>query len=77
MCCPCQLLGTIFAVFVDVCIERKEYFGGEAGVYCLPSGDHRDEGVGKVKLVYVGESLGMDGNSIRSVCPVHLMDRHG
>ena len=65
MCCPCQLLENIFTVFVDVCLEKKEgILGEEAGVYCLLSGNHWDEGVETVKLVYVGESLrmgGMDG----------------
>ena len=51
--------------------------GGEAGVYCLPSGSHRGEGVGKVKLVYVGELLKMGGDSFKSVCHVHLVDRYG
>ena len=33
LCCPCQLLGAIFTVFVDVCLEKKEgILGGEAGV---------------------------------------------
>ena len=78
MCCLYQLLGTIFTVFADVSLERKEgILGGEAGVYCLPSGSHLDEGVGKVKLVYIGESLRMGDDSIKSDCPVDLVDRHG
>ena len=78
MCYPCQLLGTVFTVFVDVRLERKEgILRGEAGVYCLPSGSSRDEGVGKVKLVYIGESLRMGDDSIKSVCPVDFVDRHG
>ena len=78
MCCPCQVFGAIFTVFVDVCLEKKEgILGGEAGVYCLPSGSHRGEGVGKVKLVYVGELLRMGGDSFKSVCHVHLVDRYG
>ena len=77
MCCPCQLLGAIFTVFVDVCLEKKEgILGGEAGVHCLPSGSYRGEGVEKVKLVCVGESLRMGGDSIKSVFPVHLVDRY-
>ena len=60
-------------VFVDVCLEKKEdILGGEAGVSCLPSGSHWGEGVGMVKLVYVGELLRMGCHSNRSVCPVHL-----
>ena len=78
MCCPCQLLGAIFTVLVDVCLEKKEgILGGEAGVPCLPSGSHRGEGVEKVKLVCVGKLLRMGGNSIKSVFPVHLVDRYG
>ena len=78
LCCPCQFLGTISTVFVDVCFEKKEgILGGEADIYFLPSGSNRAEGVGTVKLVYVGESLRMGGDSIKSVCPVHLMDRYG
>ena len=78
MCCPCQLLGTVFTVFVDVCLERKEgILGGEAGVYRLPSGGNRDEDVKKVKLVYIGELLRMGDDSLKSVCPVDLVDRHG
>ena len=78
MCCPCQLLGAIFTIFVDVCLEKKEgILGGEAGVNCLPSGSHRREDVEKVKLVSVGKSLRMGGNSIKSVFPVHLVDRYG
>ena len=30
-----------------------------------------------VKLVYVGKSLGKGGDSIKSVCPVHLVERYG
>ena len=30
-----------------------------------------------MKLVYVGESFKMGGNCIKSVCPVHLVDRYG
>ena len=60
-------------------MPRKE--GGDtwwrSRVYCLPSGNHRDEGVGKVKLGYVGESLRMGGDSIKSVYRVHLEDRYG
>ena len=64
MCCPYQLIGTVFTVFVDVRLERKEgILGGEAGVYCMPSGRNQDEGVGKVKLVYIGESLRMGDDS--------------
>ena len=78
MCCFCQLLGTVFTVFVDVRLERKVgILGGEAGVSCMPSGSNRDEGVGKVKLVYIGKSLRMGEDSIKSVCSVHLVDRHG
>ena len=78
MCCPCQLFQTVFTVFVDVRLGRKEgILGGQAGVYCLPSGNNRDEGVGKVKLVYIGESLRMGDDSIKSDCPVDLVDRHG
>ena len=78
MCCPCQLPGDIFTVFVDVCLEKKEgILGGEAGVHCLPSGSHRGEGVEKVKLVCVGKSLRMGGNSIKTVFPVRLVDRYG
>ena len=63
---------------VDVCLEKKEgILGGEAGVPCLPSGSHRGEGVEKVKLVCVGKLLRMGGNSIKSVFPVHLVDRYG
>ena len=51
--------------------------GGEAGLHCLPSGSHRGEGVEKVKLVCVGESLRMGGDSIKSAFPVHLVDRYG
>ena len=30
-------------VSVDVCLERKRgIYGGEAGVYCLPSGSNQD-----------------------------------
>ena len=77
MCCPCQLSGAIFTVFVDVCLEKEGILGGEAGVHCLPSGSHRGEGVEKVKLVCVGKSLRMGGNSIKSVFPVRLVDRYG
>ena len=57
------LLGAIFTVFVDVCLERKErILGGEAGVQCQPSGSNWGEGVGTVKLVYVGELLGIGGD---------------
>ena len=64
--------------FVDVCLERKEgILGGEAGVYSLPSGGNRDEDVKKVKLVYIGELLRMGDDSLKSVCPVDLVDRHG
>ena len=39
-------------VFVNVCLEKKEgILGGEAGVYCLPSGSHWVEGVRTVKEV--------------------------
>ena len=65
-------------VSVDVCLDRKRgIYGGEAGVYCLPSGSNQDEVVGKVKLVYIGESLRMGDDSIKSVCPTDLGDRHG
>ena len=43
----------------------------------MPSGSNQDEGVRKVKLVYIGESLRMGDDSIKSVCPVNLVDRHG
>ena len=70
-------LRAIFTVFVDVCLEKKEgILGREAGVYCQPSGGHQGEGVRMVKLVYVGESLRMGGDSIKSVCPLHLVDRY-
>ena len=76
MCCPRQILGTVFTVFVDVCLERKEgILGGEVGVYCMPSGSNQVEGVGKVKLLYIGKLLRMGDDSIKSVCPV--VDRHG
>ena len=84
--CPCQFLGEISTVFVDIhlygflliCLEKKEgILGEEADIYFLPSRSHRGEGVGLVKLVYVGESLRMGGDSIKSVCPVHLVDRYG
>ena len=78
MCCHCQLLGAIFTVFVDVCLEKREgILGGEASVHCLSSGSHWGEGVEKVKLVCVGESLRMGGSCIKSVFPVHLVDRYG
>ena len=78
MCCPCQLLGAIFTIFVDVCLEKKEgILGGEAGVHCLDIGSHLGESVRTVKLVYVGELLRMDGDSIKGVCPVYLVDRYG
>ena len=44
--------------------------------FCLPSGSHWGEGVRMVKLVYVSKSLRMDGDSIKSVCPLHLVDRY-
>ena len=76
--CPCQFLGAISTVFVDVCLEKKEgTLGGEADIYFLPNGSHQGEDVGRVKLVYVGELLRMGGDSIKSVCPVHLVDRYG
>ena len=78
MCCPCQLLGTVFTDFVDVRLERKEGIPGkEAGVYCMPRGSNWDEGVGKAKLVYIGGLFRMSDDSIKSVCPVDLVDRHG
>ena len=78
MCCPCQLLGAIFTIFVDVCLEKKEgILGGEAGVHCLDIGSHLGESVRTVKLVYVGELLRMGGDSIKGVCPVYLVDRNG
>ena len=78
LCCPCQFLGAISTVFVDVCLEKKEgILGGEADIYLLPRASHWDEGVGTVKPVYIGESLRMGGDSIKSVCPVHLVDRYG
>ena len=63
MYCPCQVFRAIFTVFVDVCLEKKEGILGGEGFYCLPSGSHQDEGVGKVNLVYVGEWLSMGGDS--------------
>ena len=78
LCCPCQFLGAISTVFVDACLEKKEgILGGEADVYFLSSGSHRGEGVGTVKLIYVGKFLRMGGDYIKSVCPVHLVDRYG
>ena len=78
LCCSCQCLGAISTDFVDVCLESKEgIIGGEADIYFLPSGSHWGEGVGTLKLVYVGESLRMGSDSIKSVCPVHRVDRYG
>ena len=57
--------------------KKKEILGGEAEVYCLPSGSHQDEGVRTMKLVYVGKSFRMGDDSIKSVSPVHLVDRYG
>ena len=30
-----------------------------------------------MKLVYIGKSFRMGDDSIKSVCPVHLVDRYG
>ena len=55
--------------------KKEEILGKKAGVSCLPSASHRGEGVRMVKLVCVGELLRMGDDSIRSFCPVHLVDR--
>ena len=43
----------------------------------MPRGSNWDEGVGKAKLVYIGGLFRMSDDSIKSVCPVDFVDRHG
>ena len=62
LCCHCQVLGAMFSVFADLCLEKKEeIFGEEASAWCLPSGISRGEGVGRV---VIGRLLWMGDNSL-------------